>query len=447
MANDKVKLTKQQRIVRALWDRLLNYDNFLVPESVEDLKELFKSPSIKLYGRACFLNREALPILHQMVDKLYEIDEIRTNTSYNTVYKKTLLHIQNALQLKADGSSISFTEIYSSLIRHISCERKTYEFIWNVEGVSLSNLHSLDFGNASLFVFNQEYKNYVEAFENKAQEFQKSVKSFLEKNFINKVCIKCKSYGDREFAETKALNDAQTIINIIRFTFCFLYPNYVYHNRIKINLVPDTMVGRDLFFSINLDDESVTLYGRSRKSVKQDYPIDQELINHLKQDLFWDDLLLLLTKNKRTDIEEAILNSIYWIGEAQNEWTPQIAFIKYWTAIEALIYNPPENEKVTDTVLTGTAIRLVHGGYQFTPVEQYWDLRRQIDKLYDKRSKIIHRGVQGRISYQDVTDICKYSTWIILETLFLRSQGYTNFDQIRSETERLQKIHDQTKHE
>jgi hypothetical protein len=39
-------------------------------------------------------------------------------------------------------------------------------------------------------------------------------------------------------------------------------------------------------------------------------------------------------QNNRTKLEGCILSAIYWAGEAQNEYDWDIAFLKFWTALE-----------------------------------------------------------------------------------------------------------------
>lgn len=443
MKQPQVNVRKKQRRIEFLWNKLVKFENFLIPKTIEDLKEFgFMTPSIKINKAEYFFKKEVISLLNELTDEIYDTEEIKNHVSYNTVYRNIKTQIQDVLLSELNGISKRFSDIYPLILERILSERKNYEFFWNVKGVSLVDLSSVSFGNAFLFKFNADDTKYVESFVIDNQDhFQETIKSFLEQNFINKTCIKCQCNGDLEFSKNRALNDAQRIINILRFMFCYLYPEYVYHNKIKINLIPETMVGRDESMSINLDDKSITLHWDSRKSTYQDYPISQDLINGFKQYYFWDSLISIFGKNQKTELEEAIANAIYWIGEAQNEWTPQVAFIKFWTAIEALTYTLPEKDKVTDAVLTGTSTLLVNGGYHFIAVDEYWHLRRNLNKLYEKRSLIIHRGLLEKISHQNITDICKYSTWMVLGVLGLRSIGYSTFEQIRAQAERLHKIH------
>jgi hypothetical protein len=44
----------------------------------------------------------------------------------------------------------------------------------------------------------------------------------------------------------------------------------------------------------------------------------------------------MLKSDKKSELDENILTSIYWIGEAQNDFLRESAFIKCWTALETI---------------------------------------------------------------------------------------------------------------
>ncbi len=442
MVDIQVSNKKILRRIEHTWNKLVKLENFLISETIEEWKDFgfLKTPSITIKKFECFFKAEFIPILNALVQDIYSIDIIKKHFTYNTIYHKVLDQIEQVLLLKVEGVSRKFQEAFQDLLAQIVDKCKNYEFTFQVKGISISDRQSIVFGDSLLFMFDEKDQEYIESYVSKEDvSFQERVNLIIRTNLFEKTCIRCNSYGDLDFAENNALSKAKTIIDVLRYMFCYLYPEYIYQNVVKINLVSDMMVEKDNYLSINLDDRSVTLHWDSRKSTHQDYIIDQEVINGFKKNCFWDDLVSILIKKQKTELEESISNAIYWVGEAQNEWIPQIAYIKFWTAIEALTYNPLNNEKVTETIVKGVSTLLIYGGYHYYPVEEYWNLRKRLRKLYDKRSKIIHRGVLENIPYDDLRDICKYSTQMVSEVLGLCSLGYTHFDQVRKEAERLHK--------
>ncbi|HLG30783.1 MAG TPA: hypothetical protein VI387_11280, partial [Candidatus Brocadiales bacterium] len=148
-----------------------------------------------------------------------------------------------------------------------------------------------------------------------------------------------------------------------------------------------------------------------------------------------DGLLFILTKENKTELEEAILTSIFWIGEAQNDYIYESAFIKYWTALETLI--TLRNEGITKDLAKSIPILLAFGGYKVIEIGEIEEVSKSVVKLYDKRSDIIHRGIYGDVSPVELTEVCKYAVWCVLTCLGLRSSNYETLEQIKNETDRL----------
>ena len=69
------------------------------------------------------------------------------------------------------------------------------------------------------------------------------------------------------------------------------------------------------------------------------------------------------------------------------------------------------------------------------------NIHKNLKKLYDKRSKIVHVGNYENILPQELSEICKYSSWAVLTYLGLRSLGYKNMNQVIQETNRLYRLH------
>lgn len=181
------------------------------------------------------------------------------------------------------------------------------------------------------------------------------------------------------------------------------------------------------------------------------------MINELKECCFFDDWIQILSKPDKTELEKAILTAIYWIGEAQNDYIFESAYIKFWTALETLFSIPDKDNMksikcpqcntsietiadkkgITKSLSTGVAILLAFGGYRFIEINDVKRIFKAVEKLYDKRSEIIHRGIYGNVTPFELADVCKYAVWCVLTCLGLRAQGYETLKQIKEETNRL----------
>ena len=96
------------------------------------------------------------------------------------------------------------------------------------------------------------------------------------------------------------------------------------------------------------------------------------------------------------------------MGEAQDEFDLTSAFIKFWIALESLYSQP--NGPITQTLARGISITLAFGGYRLINPNDVDNIHKNLKKLYDKRSKIVHVGNYENILPQELSEICKYSS-------------------------------------
>ncbi len=143
-----------------------------------------------------------------------------------------------------------------------------------------------------------------------------------------------------------------------------------------------------------------------------------------------------------TEVEESILKAIHWIGEAQNEFDLDIAFIKYWTAIVCMF---SEKQETIKSLAKGVTISIIFSCYQHIQDANNVDdanlIYKKIITLYDKRSEIIYGGethlTKQVIDEHDICAIYKYAAWSISQMFYLRSIGYVTIAQIKKEIDRL----------
>ena len=65
------------------------------------------------------------------------------------------------------------------------------------------------------------------------------------------------------------------------------------------------------------------------------------------------------------------------------------------------------------------------------------EIYKNMKKLYNKRSDIIHRGMSYLVSEADISEICKYAAWSILSLMHLRSIKYTTMNEVNHHINRL----------
>jgi hypothetical protein len=204
---------------------------------------------------------------------------------------------------------------------------------------------------------------------------------------------------------------------------------------IKINIASETYTQTEDFLYQEVTN-NITGYsrGRGRRSLEK-LTINKNLLNNLEEKVFLNEFKSFLNKEQIGELEGSIITAIYWAGEAQNEFDLDIAFLKYWTALEAIFSN--EKEKITHALCKGISITLAFSRYHFIEVSETLTIYKRISYLYDKRSKIIHSGFRQSITAQELSEICKYTSYIILSLFDFKNIGYTELKQIGRDIEKL----------
>jgi hypothetical protein len=208
---------------------------------------------------------------------------------------------------------------------------------------------------------------------------------------------------------------------------------------IKINIAAEAYTQTEYVLRREVaNNTTASIRGRGRRSL-QKFIINENLLNDLEEKAFLNEYKTVLNTELISELEGSIITAIYWTGEAQNEFDLDIAFLKYWTALEA-IFSYEEGD-TTRTLCKGISITLAFfSSYNFIEVSETLTIYEKIYYLYDKRSTIIHTGLRKSITAQELSEICKYTSYVILSLFDFRNQGYTELKQIGREIERLYKI-------
>lgn len=441
--NSKIDVTNK-KLLRKLsytWDLLINPNHYIVPRTFEDYKKIGGlDPEVKVNGKDWFLSERIKKELRNFSDVIYNIHDVRSSVTYNTVYESVLIGIEEELNLVfVNKQRRELDEVLSKMTEQISNKRKEYEFYFVLRGLELKGIKGIDFNSVKIFYFTKECAERIIAAQQKHQvidEFDKHLFNFLEDNFINNVCIKCSSYGDYEKAYELACTAIRKILNFWRFVVCILSYKRIYENLIKINIAPETYTSRGELLTIELPDGLITLsYGRGRKTFES-LPIDKDRISDLQDNLFFNDIVSILSSPIRNEIEGTIATSIFWAGEAQDDFNYDVAFLKYWTALEC-IFTRDNKSEITHSLAKGVSILITFSGYRFMKIDDIDKVYKCIKKLYKLRSKIVHKGIRGGVNELNLVNMCKFTVWTIMSLLYLRSKGYKTMEQVDAETTRL----------
>ncbi len=439
---------KIEKTINLTWNTLIKQKNYCIASTLEELAKSFKSPHLKINSQIWMLNDEVVKELHKFIDyfyfkTIYSSKKIEDIATYNTIYKAIKIELE--LEISNVNKGIrkrNFKDVTTAIFSRISDQIKEINFFFILDGLELEEVNQISFGNIKIVKFDHEL---TDEFYQKSSiidpSYAEHQRKNIEDNFLNKVVMIYSAFGDSDKAEEIARSKSKELINYFRYVICVMTHENIYRNMIKINISSEAYTQTEYWLYQEVTN-NITGYarGRGRRSL-QELTINKKLLNDLEEEVFLNEFKSLLNKEQVSELEGSIITAIYWAGEAQNEFDHDIAFLKYWTALEAIFsYTKIDT---TRTLCKGISItRAFFSSYDIIEVTEHIiiTMSKRISELYKKRSDIIHSGFRQGITAPELSEICKYTSDIILSLFDFRNQGYTELKQIGKEIERLYKI-------
>lgn len=420
---------------RKKWNKLVDLnnkdENYFMPNSLEEHRKLDKhAPYFDIDHQYWYLSENAKQSFFELVDIIYEKSNLKNIASYHNVH----VIIEKELEIEISNRAKNFRnrrKLSNALLdiqEKIENTLSDFNFFFIIDGVELVEIEKIGKNKIEMFIFDREYSN----------SFDTWARDSLDQNFLGRVCIKSTAYGDADVARQIAYRQAKELINYFRFIICYFFPDRITEQMIKINFLAEAHSNKDSnVIKRHKDNSTILSNGRGLKSL-QKFSINKDLLDNMLLDGFLDDITTIISNTQLTQIERCISTAIHWTGEAQNESDMGVAFIKYWTALECIFvrYNEPKK-----SLEKGISNMNIFTNYQFIKIEHKQETLKSIRHLYDKRSNIIHRGMNYLthqvIDERDISQICKYTAWSIFSLFELWSKGYTDMSQVDKEIERL----------
>jgi hypothetical protein len=131
----------------------------------------------------------------------------------------------------------------------------------------------------------------------------------------------------------------------------------------------------------------------------------------------------LRERSAEKEIEKAIDEALFWLGEAAADKTLAAQLAKYFTTIETMIIGPHHLPDIVNKVASRLAVLVGQNK------EEAMQIAAEIKKtggLYDLRSQVIHRGKSEIEEIKRVYYTGALAAWAIL--FFLKARGFGRLD-------------------
>jgi hypothetical protein len=452
----KIQLSEcDLRAAKQNWNILANTNNrsknYSIPSSAEEYLKYDKfTTRLKINSQEWFLLENAITAFNEIINRIYGLSELKRVVARETVYiaLKKELEAEIVNRGKDPKCKRDFNDALESIQHYIDEEVSYFDFYFAVEGLNLEDIGKISYDKVQILGFNQELCDQIIAaffgeIDSVNPEELLHKQDFFKNYFLNRLCIRFTAYGDSDTANKKAHRQARELVNFFRYIICLLMHDRISEHIARINFAFETHGNDAVVLVKEFKTNSISIaYGRRRKPL-QTFTIDKNRLEDLSLNCFMNDFFKILNATSQTQLEGCILTSIYWIGEAQNEFDLDISFLRYWTALEC-IFTRGKDDKITRNLSISVAILNTFSVYNFIRIEESKNARKNIINLYKKRSLIIHQGMNyidnQVINKADISLICKYTACSILSLFYLRSIGYTSMHEIDDQINRLSQL-------
>ena len=418
---------KQKRSIKRDIDLIFSLKGQSFPKAIDEIKEIgFLSPKVKVNKNEIYLSKDGRVALRRICDFIHQTRKYGDVLNYNDIFQGVIAEVERWLNDNLIPDDAEFIDPLDILL---SKKIDNYTFVCRVDGLSFDKIDNIVIGK-------KEIKEYDQKLISGITDVSDGINDAIKKEYSNSLVIVGTEKGSSSVAQERFYHNAELSLSVLRLYSCALYGSAIH--KINIRLINNCAHAYGPASSFGWgDSEKSLLFTRYFRS-EQDFIIEPELLKYLSSECFFGKLSNLVDKQTRNELEEAVVKSLFWIGEAQKDRSHASAWVKLWSCVEC--YFTLSEEEITELNARGISSILVSGGYKYEEYGNYEQLKRKIRNYYELRSKVVHRAEYTHIDQILLEDFSLMVAWIIITMVSLLDRGYTTLAQVQEQAERLDKV-------
>lgn len=417
---------KAKRSIQRDIDLIFTVKGIFVPQTMEEWKELgFFSPTIKIRDRDIHLSKAGQESLRRICDYVYDTGNFKHSLNYDDIYKVVIDEISF---WATEGLIPEGNEFIGPLNEHLEKTVKEYTYVCRIDGIFLEDINELKIGNKIIRKFSYDHiPNLTDV-----NEF---AKESLKKEYEGSLIISGTESGSKDVSEEKFYSNSELALSILRLYSCALYSQAIRVTSIRLINDCSQAYGPASSFSWGKKDEEISFHKYFIST--QDLKINQEHYAYWKEDFHFNELSSLLCKESKSELEEALIRSIYWLGEAQKDRSNASSWVKLWSCLECF-FSLGEDE-ITESNARGISALILYGKYTHKKYRSYNELKAKVKKFYSYRSKVVHRAEYSHINFRNLEELSYIVAWVIITMASLMVRGVDSLHEVRARAAELDK--------
>lgn len=418
---------KQKRIVERDVETLFSPAAFLSKPTLEDIKPLgFFHPTVEYKGGMLFLSDRGDAALRRLQKTMCSLAEFAGCVSTREIGSQILKNYNDWLEKHLQPSGQEFIDIVADSLLLTVKERHCLILL---EGLNLKDLNSIDLGSFRIQHSDAALLQDVKFGGNLDH-------TSIYDQFKDTLWLIGVAKGSKEVASEQHEYRAALTVGILALCGAILYRGAIWRSRVRAIISPLEHRKAISILTWERGGENPSL---TRKwGDKQDLSFDSKSIEYLTKECFLKQLASLPDREDRSELQEAIVRSLYWFADAYRDLNPTMQFVKLWTCAECFF--TINSEAVTDLNAKGLAVILAFAGFRIIDVSEYPSFKRRVKALYDLRSKALHRASFGHVQTKDLDDLSHWISWVIISMVALSERGFRTLRQIQEQISRLDRI-------
>jgi hypothetical protein len=410
--------------LRHSWKKLTQHQHYLVPETIEDFKTLGPVPYFEIGNRWVFAKDFVKKTVRDVSELLRE-EMGRDRFAINTIASV----VRDELETHFSGKEPHLFEWHvKRILNAVRSHDHRREYVRVVAGLKLKDLDQVACGSWRIWQFSEEHVKEFSGREMGAEDWHQHVEDILKTTYVGKTCISVNCRGDAEQSRLNAGRVANYVTNCLRLFICVHAAEGHFQHEIGIGLeVPNP----DKTIAVSFDfDRQVHAIQMGYDSYRQGYNLNARNLQIIRETLHADRLWSLIEKEDLTDLEDSLVTAVTWFGDAQQEPDSHAAYIKYWTALEALVTGH-EKERLVSRLKATIPVLISQSSKAAVPSKS------RVENAYDLRSKILHRGSRANLRSSDLDQVCNWAWQCILVVLDLTTRGYKTRQQVEEQASKI----------
>lgn len=395
----------------------------LTPEKIRKL-DVFH-PTVKIGRGLMFRSETGVSAVRRIGDLLAGLPVFSNCISKNEIDNEVLKRYNIWLTRNLQPNGEEFTQaVGDALVAKV----REYEFLALIEGIDIGDQDAVDLGTVRI-------RRHDRALLEEVKFGGNLTLNSIYDQFKDHLWIIARSRGSHSIAQRQAEEKISLTVGILAVCGAVLYKGAIWRTCVRPLISPaeHRSAVSQLSWEVGENPSVSRSWGN-----EQNLQINSEAINRLKQDCYLEQLCSLLDRTDRSELQDALVRSIYWFADAYKDRNPTMQFVKLWSCAECFF--AIEKDGVTELNAQGIAAVLTFESYRIVEPRNYASFKTRLKKMYKLRSKAVHRAKFGHIEFADLNDFSRWIAWLIFSMVALSEKEYKTLRQVQEETVRLDRL-------